>query len=121
MDVLSTLCMDAHLTPEDFQLMTGISRRTFYRYQPAPPCWAVLLLQLLAGDLSLIHADWRGFVINDRGELCTPNNYVYASGDVMAVYWERQLNRALKTKIRQLEKQLATADEQDHQSVDARA
>lgn len=109
MDALSTLCMDAHLTPDAFMTLVGISRRTFYRWQHNPPQWAIVLLRVLSGDLEPIHATWAGWVINERGELCTPNNYVFLPGDIHAIFWERQLNRALKVKIQQLEKQLTTA------------
>lgn len=99
----SWLRLDTHRTPEELQALTGISRRTWYRYQHNPPPWLVLLLRLLAGNLGLIHPAWQNWTINKKGELCSPFNDISDPGRVLSIHWRQQQISALQARVRQLE------------------
>jgi len=100
------LCMEARLTPVAFQKLTGISRRTFYRWQDTPPPWAVLLCKLLSGQLGRVHENWSGWTISTIGELCSPENTIFTPGELRSWFFRYEQIRAFKIENEILRKRL---------------
>ena len=68
---------------------------------------------ILSRDLGFIHPRWKGWVINDLGELCSPENWIATPGDVLAIQLTqlqlgdyRRENRALKQALEELDNEL---------------
>lgn len=115
MDTLSELCMEARLTPDAFQSLVGISRRTFYRWQDNPPAWTRVLCRLLGGKLDTVHPEWERWSISCRGELCSPENETFTPGELRSWHWRYQQIRALKCRVKELEEQLEKQNAIDDQ------
>jgi hypothetical protein len=79
---------------------------TARRWKRGAKCPPFTALALLARDLGYIHPDWSGWVINDRGELCSPENWISTPGAVRSLeLMQRTLgeyrreNRSLKAAL----------------------
>lgn len=83
----------AGLSIEACASLLGISARTVRRYDVAPPAWYVLVLSLLAGELSAFPgagAEWEGWRFS-RGQLCTPEHQEITAGEVRSLPYLRAL------------------------------
>jgi len=103
---------------EDLARLCFTSLRNARRWKQSKrvPQLVYAYLELLRGRVELIHRDWCGWLINDRGELCTPDNDVFKPSHIVAmpmVYAslrDRQREvRELKERLQQLLSELKTA------------
>lgn len=82
----------------------GVDIKTFGRWMKAAhrmPTAARRLLLILTGfDLGEVHPSWRGWRMNRRGELSTPENDVFTAGDVRALPYTYALRDELLSRTR---------------------
>lgn len=85
----------------------GVSRKTYQRWlsgnRPAPSYAFRIVRTIDQGDLSELSPRWKNWIMNSRGELCSPSALVFAPGELEATQYLRPLIEELKRKIRQLE------------------
>lgn len=81
--------------------------RRWKRGQTVPPETALMMLRR---DLGCFHPNWSGWHISERGELCSPENWIATPGNVRGIQlFQAQLsayqleNRALRAEIEALE------------------
>jgi len=63
-------------------------------------------LELLRGRVELIHKDWSGWILNSRGELCTPDNDVFKPGHIVAMPMVYASLREHQREVRELKERL---------------
>ncbi len=108
---------------KDIARICGVSERNVRRWLDGtrgPPCAAILLLRaLMCRDLGFFNPAWEGWVINDRGELCSPENWISTPGDVRAlqlkeaqIHAQRQEIYCLRHHIAELERTAPWLEEQ---------
>lgn len=87
-----------------------VSLKTAARWkagQSVPPATALMILRR---DLGCFNPEWDGWVINDRGELCSPENWIATPGGIRAQQFHHSLTRALREEILALKAQLRTEE-----------
>jgi transcriptional regulator with XRE-family HTH domain len=90
----------------------GVSLKTAQRWkagQSVPPKTALMMLER---DLGCFHSEWAGWKISQRGELCSPENWIATPGHVRSLQMMqatlgtyRRENASLKAAVRHLEAQ----------------
>ena len=83
----------------------NIDQRTLKRWRKNGPPNADLATNALRywrGDLRL----WEGWRINDRAELCSPENLIFTPGILRARQYELEITRSLRCELRTLKKQI---------------
>lgn len=92
-----------------------ISLKTARRWknsQSVPPATALMVLRR---DLGCLHPEWRGWTISQRGELCSPENWITTPGAVLAMHFHRSQLSALREEILILKKQLRTEEVEQYE------
>jgi transcriptional regulator with XRE-family HTH domain len=57
------------------------------------------ILLVLEGDLGGFHPAWSGWIINGKGELCSPENWICTPGEVRAMQLHQALVAAQRREI----------------------
>lgn len=103
----------------DIARLCKVDLTTARRWKRAAKCPPQSALMLLSRDLGCFHRDWAGWTINDRGELCSPENWIATPGAVRGLQMMhatlgtyRRENQALKAEIRQYLKERDELDDQ---------
>lgn len=65
-------------------LISRITARRWARSAPRAPRWAELLSRILRGDLTPVHPAWRHWGISARGELVSPEGWIFRPGEILA-------------------------------------
>ncbi len=96
------------LSVKDIARICRVDLTTARRWKRGAKCPPQSALILLCGDLGAFHPDWAGWSINERGELCSPENWIATPGAVRGLQMMhatlgtyRRENAALKAEIRQ--------------------
>ena len=61
---------------------------------------------LLSRDLGHFHARWAGWIINQTGELVSPENWIASPGDVLSIQLTQAQLSAYRTENRALKAEL---------------
>ncbi len=77
-----------------------VTVRRWLRTGKWPALARLAALVILGGDLGEIDPAWRGWTLNGRGELCSPENWTYSPGDVMSLTFERARASSYQAKLR---------------------
>lgn len=95
------------LSIKEIARICKVDLTTARRWKRGAKCPPETALMILAQDLGCFHPDWAGWVINARGELCSPENWISTPGAVRALQMMhatlgayRRENQALKEALR---------------------
>jgi hypothetical protein len=99
----------SRFTRETGAAACGVSVKTYQRWlsgnRPAPAYAFRIVRAVGQGDLSEISPRWKNWVINSRGELCSPSALVFQPGELEATQYLKVVIEELRRKIRELEQQ----------------
>jgi len=87
-----------------------VSLKTAARWkagQSVPPATALMIMRR---DLGCFHPRWAGWVINVRGELCSPENWIATPGDVLSIQLVQAQLATYRSENRALKQALAAED-----------
>ena len=113
--LLKDFRQDAGLSVVAAAAMLGRTTKQIRRWEmgssPVPP-WAMALLQAKAGDLAVVHAAWKGWVINPHGELIGPTGEAYSVQWFYEWHWYHQQLAGERAYLRStIKKQARIIDE----------
>ena len=96
-------CTDNWSTDADIIDACQIDRRTLRRWRTTgPPERIINALKYWRGELRL----WPGWIINSKGELCSPENMIFTPGILRARPYELALTREYRRQLRDLKRQM---------------
>lgn len=100
-----------HFPISDIAAICGVdlsTARRWLRGASCPPPAALTLLQLMRKrDIGCFHAAWRGWTINPRGELCSPENWIATPGDVLSIQFLQAQLASWRLEAMKLREELA--------------
>ena len=95
---------------EDIALLCGVNLRTACRWKAGATEMPTASKMILLRDLGCFHPDWAGWSINDRGELCSPENWIATPGDVLSIQLVQAQLATYRSENRALKQALAAED-----------
>lgn len=108
-----------HYNINEIARICRVSLKTARRWKSGQVGTPETAIMVLSRDLGIFHPDWSGWVLNDRGELCSPENWISTPGAVRGLQMMhatlgtyRRENQALKAEIRQFLKERDELDDQ---------
>lgn len=111
------------ISVKDLARLCQVTEKTARRYKAGtvcPPPAVIILLRLLKErELGAIHPNWKDWKISERGELCSPENWIATPGEIRAIQLQeaqlqaqRQEIGVLRYKLAELERTCPWLDEQ---------
>lgn len=98
------------LSAKHIAAVCGVDLATARRWKRGATCLPKAAALILARDLGCFHPRWAGWVINDRGELCSPENWIATPGDVLSIQLVQAQLATYRSENRALKQALAAED-----------
>jgi len=103
------------LSVKDIVRICKVDPATARRWKRGAYCLPYTATALLRRDLGCFHPDWAGWRINDRGELCSPENWLSTPGSVLAAQFHQSQLATYRSENRALKAALAAQDAQEYE------
>jgi hypothetical protein len=97
----------------------GVDLATARRWKRGATCPPQTALMLLARDLGCFHPRWKGWQISERGELCSPENWIATPGDVLSIQLVQAQLATYRSENRALKQALAAEDAEKYEEQPA--
>jgi hypothetical protein len=99
-----------HYNFNEIARICAVSVKTARNWKAGKVCPPTTAIMVLSRDLGCFNAVWAGWKISQRGELCSPENWIATPGDVLSIQLTQAQLSAYRTENRALRAALDEAE-----------
>jgi hypothetical protein len=104
-----------HYNINEIARICRVSLKTARRWKAGQVGTPDTAIMVLSRDVGIFHPDWSGWTVNDRGELCSPENWIATPGSVLAAQFHQSQLATYRSENRALKAALASMDAQQYE------